>query len=287
MRQTYTNIEMILVDDGSTDRCPQICDTFAETDKRISVIHKTNGGLSDARNTGLSVAKGEYIAFVDSDDWVSSDFLKTMVNAICDNKADIVECNYNSVTKEPGENIQQKLNTRIYNAQEALMLLIADQILHQTVWNKLYKCEIIQDVKFPVGKCNEDEFWTYRVFGKARRIAKIDCQLYYYFQNPSSIMRKKYSLARLDAVEAKVIRQQYIEDFFPALSNLAATNLLGTIIFSGQMALRYLDDSELEKAFTILNRVINENFINHRYRFDDTFIHIIWYEVAKRNLLMV
>ena len=145
--QTYSNIEIILVDDGSTDDCPQICDAFAKTDSRIKVIHKVNGGLSDARNTGLLEAKGKMIAFVDSDDWVSPYFIEAMYDIMQCQFADIVECD---VIRSDGSPIVSDFSDNLevtgYNTLEALKLLISDTVFHQHVWNKLYKRNVIRDI---------------------------------------------------------------------------------------------------------------------------------------------
>lgn len=201
-QQTYFNIEIILVDDGSTDDCPKICDAFAKVDSRIKVIHKKNWGLSDARNTGLLEAKGELIAFVDSDDWVSPHYIEVMYDIMQCQLADIVECD---VIRSDGSPISLDFSDDLvvtrYNTQEALKLLITDTVFHQHVWNKLYKRDVIKEISFEYGKCNEDEFWTYQVFGNAARIAKVSAPLYFYYQRPESIMGQGYKLNRLDAIE--------------------------------------------------------------------------------------
>ena len=272
LAQTFRDFELILVDDGSPDGCPGICDAYAAKDPRIRVVHKENGGLSDARNAGLSVAKGDLIAFIDSDDWVAPDFLQAMYDTLTRERADIVEC---KVVKTDGseEHVAGATGGEIaaadaggaggagpadagareagappvpqaFDTESALRELIYDGVFHQTVWNKLYRREVLEGILFAVGRLNEDEFWTYQVFARASLIVKISRPLYFYFQRPGSIMGASYSLRRLDALDAKLERQTYFEAHFPTLAVPARLNLAATCIFSAQMSLRYLSGSE-------------------------------------------
>lgn len=255
LNQKNTNFELILVDDGSPDQCGLICDNYAQKDSRIKVVHKQNGGLSDARNAGLKIATGEYIAFVDSDDWVAPDYLSSMLEALRISESDICECEVLRTSgKVEFEHITQN-DMEVYSAVEALKQLVIDGVFHQYVWNKLYKRSCIEEIYFPVGKTNEDEFWTYQVFGKAQKIVKTSKTLYYYFQREGSIMGSEYNLKRLDALEAKQQRQIYIEQQFPELSDLTKINLYESCIYSGQMTLKYLSNAEKKKAIKIIDNV--------------------------------
>ena len=221
LNQTYKNLEIILVNDGSTDACAEICDSYATTDSRIKIVHQKNGGLSDARNSGLKMVTGDCVGFVDSDDVISVDFYSKMLHTLQDHNADIVECNF---MRFSAENEWQSVpavvdnTTGIYSAEEALQLLMKQQ-LKQIVWNKLYKTTIIKGLLFEKGRLHEDEFWTYKVFGEAKKIIKIPDILYFYRQQDSSIMGKGYSLKRLDGLEALEQRVVYIHTNFPTLSN--------------------------------------------------------------------
>lgn len=251
LSQTYQDFEMILVDDGSPDGSGAICDKFALYSPRIRVIHKMNGGLSDARNKGLFEARGEYIAFIDSDDWVAPSFLGDMMEVLRDTQADICECNVLSTFGEEGERLKSGITDipiRVFDTEDALRELISDRILHQHVWNKLYRREVLRDILFEKGRTNEDEFWTYQVFGRAKRVAKLDKVLYYYYQRTGSIMGENYSLKRLDALDGKAARQAYIEEYFPALAGHACLNLYGSCIYAGQMSLKYLDKKDMKTA---------------------------------------
>lgn len=256
LNQTYKNIELILVDDGSTDRCGEICDMYAIKDSRVKVIHKKNGGLSDARNVGLNIARGYYISFVDSDDWVHSDYLKLMYEYLVNNNADICECDILITSNFVTEITDTIITTDLYDTKSALRELIKDTVFHQHVWNKLYKKESINGIKFPIGKINEDEFWTYKVFGNCNRIVKLNKVLYYYFQRNTSIMGSKYNLNRLDALKAKSLRQSYIQEFFPSLVNIAKVNFYNSCVYAGQMSLKYLDRNDLILSKKYINQLL-------------------------------
>lgn len=250
IEQMYNNLEIILVDDGSPDACPEKCDKWSRQDKRIKVIHKQNGGLSDARNAGLEIARGKYVLFVDSDDWVAHDYVTCLYQAIHSTNSDICECEIVKTDKEIlADNTKKENGAICYKTKDALKLLIQDSVFHQYVWNKIYKMDCLKGIPFVKGKVNEDEFWTYQVFGRANKVAKIQKELYFYFQRSESIMGEKYSSKRLDVLEAKMERQQYIEKNFPALSLIARMNLIQSCMYSGQMVILHMNGPERDKAF--------------------------------------
>lgn len=255
--QTYHNLEIILVDDGSCDKCARICDDWAKEDYRIRVIHKKNGGLSDARNAGMPFATGNYISFIDSDDTVTQDYFEVMLHTMYAEKSDIIEC---GVVKFYEDNhfdaFQDDLSVTSYSAVDGLSGLINENPFHQHVWNKIYKAELVLDVPFPFGKLNEDEFWTYQIFGRAKMVTKINKTMYYYFQRSGSIMGAGFNLRRLDALEGKYNRQQYIEKYYPTLASQARINLFSSCIFSGQSTLKYLRNPEKEQAISKINQYV-------------------------------
>lgn len=253
INQTYKNLEIILVDDGSPDNCPQMCDDYAKKDSRIKVVHKENGGLSDARNAGMKVATGEYVSFIDSDDYISLDFYETLLQTMIDNDSDIVEC---SVVKfyenEKFDEYSDDLKVTNYETVDALDGLISENPFKQHVWNKLYKSSVALDIPYAVGKLNEDEFWTYQVFGKAKKVTRIYKTMYYYFQRGSSIMGNGYNIKRLDALEGKMNRQAYIEKNFPILTTKAKVDLYGSCIFAYQSVLKFMSGKDKKKAGKII-----------------------------------
>lgn len=217
VNQTYKNLEIILVDDGSPDNCPQICDEWKEKDNRIVVIHKENGGLSDARNAGLNIAQGEYIAFVDSDDWIDKNYLFILYKAVDEKDADLSVCNLKMVY-ESQENIKDTDET-VYELQDitheqAMYDILHGQGIRAVAWNKLYKRNLIIEERFKKGKIHEDEFFTYKIVDKANKIIYIDVPLYNYFQRKNSIM-STVSIKHLDFLEALNERLFFIEKKYP------------------------------------------------------------------------
>ena len=251
--QTYTNLEIILVDDGSPDKCPEMCDKWAERDSRIKVIHKPNGGLSDARNAGMKEVKGEYVAFIDSDDCVAVEFIEKLYNVMQKEQSDIVECEvFKFAENEIPSPVYDDNTVESFDTVKGLSLLIAGDRFHQHVWNKLYRSEIALSVEFAKGKLNEDEFWTYQIFSKASTVAKVNLPMYFYLQRGTSIMGTSYNIRRLDALEAKVQRQEYIEENFPELTVQAKIDLFGSCIFACQSVMKFMSGDDKKKAENIV-----------------------------------
>lgn len=202
INQTYNNLEIVLIDDGSLDNCPQICDEYALRDNRIKVIHKENGGLASARNAGLEMSTGEYIAFVDSDDWLHPEMYATLINNLIKNDASIAVCDFylydGKCIKTDAPNIGcitvlQSLNDFYIH------ILDPKPVLRFEVWNKIFKRDVIGDVRFKVGQVYEDVYFDRIVFSKATKIVHIDKALYYYRQNRpgnsnSSFSKKRYTV---------------------------------------------------------------------------------------------
>ena len=245
VQQSYKELEIIVVDDGSTDNSSQICDEWALKDSRIHVIHKENGGLSDARNAGLAVATGGYISFVDSDDWLKPRFMETLMRTLKETNADIVECGVTYVDEQ--EHVLRKRcfreNKAIKNRIEALRALIKEDGIYQTVWNKLYRHDVLKGILFEKGKYNEDDFWTYQVFDRAEKLAVISDELYCYLQRNTSIMGNGYQLKRLNSLEARFKRMEYLQKY-EELSNFTKVHLFYDCMFQFQAALKWLEESE-------------------------------------------
>lgn len=287
INQTYKNLEIILVDDGSPDNCPQMCDDYAKKDSRIKVVHKENGGLSDARNAGMKVATGEYVSFIDSDDYISLDFYEILLQTMIDNDSDIVEC---GVVKfyENGKFDEYSDDQMIknFNTVDGLEGLINENSFHQYVWNKLYKSNIALDIPYAVGKLNEDEFWTYQIFGKAKKVTRIYKTMYYYFQRGSSIMGNGYNIRRLDALEGKMNRQAYIEKNFPTLATKAKVDLYGSCMFAYQSVLKFMSGKDKKKAGKIIKDYKNRcKLTNDEINYVDDSSRK-YYKLAKFNFYL-
>lgn len=253
VNQSYETLEIILVDDGSPDGCPGICDKWAEKDKRIKVIHKENGGLSDARNNGVAVATGDWISFIDSDDWIDLRFYEKLKN-LADRGADIVGCSTILVDEKGNQiGIQKSIDCEL-NAADAMRHLINEDILRQTVWNKLYRRELIRETSFVAGKFNEDDFWTYQVIAKATKVICCSNALYFYRQRLGSIMNRTYSLKRLDGIEARKQRYMYIVEEFPMLINDEKKKFFFTLLYAYQRSLRINNREERKLCMETLKK---------------------------------
>ena len=244
VNQTYRNLEIILVDDGSPDNCPAMCDGWAKRDYRIKVIHKANGGLSDARNAGIAVALGEFIGFVDSDDWIEKSFFECLHKAIIRTGADVAEC-ATAFDAEDGKllRIRKEASASLLEREEALCRLVLEDGVYQTVWNKLYKREIVREVAFISRKCNEDEFWTYQVFDRGKRLAIVEDTLYHYLQRGTSIIGIGYNLQRLDGLEARFQRMEYLQKY-DELAKLTCQQFMLDCMWHLQCALCFLKGQE-------------------------------------------
>lgn len=288
VNQTYQNMEIILVDDGSPDNCPKLCDEWAKKDERIKVIHKENGGLSDARNAGMDEMSGEYVFFVDSDDWIHKDTLKILMMFLNNHDVDIVECKALPTSTEVAD-VQmdvEKIVLSVLDTKGAMAALLRDKPLRQTVWNKLYKRNIVDGIKFEVGKYHEDEFWTYQVFDRAEKILFADVELYYYYQRQDSIMGQAFSLKRLDAIEGRYRRLEMFKEKYPALVSEAKENLMFLIMYYGQQALRTNSGQTVEyfkDAQNYLNQLcVSVEDLNRMSR-----THKIWASGAKQSLKFI
>ncbi len=283
--QTYTNLEIILVDDGSEDHCPATCDDWTIRDERIKTIHKENGGLSDARNIGMLAATGEYIAFVDSDDWIAPRMLELLFNAMQEDKSDIAACAVEMVWEDDTPSCLLTVKTKaLLSREEAQRALLNETLLKHPVWYKLYKRELICDILFKVGKYHEDIFWSYQAIGKANSVSLIDIVGYYYTQRANSIMGQGYSLKRLDALEAIEERYAYIKSEFPALECEARLSILSNCIYHGQMALRFLNRNEIKLVFDRLNLIKSNYKIVHKDYSDKKITHRLWFDIARVSL---
>lgn len=214
LRQTYTNIEAILVDDGSPDGCGELCDRFVLKDSRIKSYHKANGGLSDARNYGVERANGTYITFIDSDDYIAPDYIEYLYQLLRKYDADISCC---CMVETEDDHAEYCVNTEIpseqlLTGQEASVALLNHlYMVLVTACGKLYRSEIVRKYPFPVGRKHEDEATTCKFYYEAQKVAVGNRCLYAYYQNPESITHTKGSALNMDAIWALEHRARFYE----------------------------------------------------------------------------
>lgn len=256
VNQKYLNIEIILVDDGTPDDCALMCDKWAGKDDRITVIHKPNGGQAEARNLGIQISCGEYISFIDSDDYVSDEFIEDLLSTALKHDRDIVVCDFTKYY-ESGEyeEYYDDLSESEFSAHEAIEALLKGTPFHLHVWDKLYKREVIKDIFFKVGRIHEDVSWIYRVFGESKRITKINRTMYFYLQRESSTTGHGYSRLRsLDFLDEKRDCQLYIEKNYPELALQAKLDFFGSCMYLMQCAIKYMSGSERRQAIARIRK---------------------------------
>lgn len=258
VNQTYKNLEIILVDDGSPDNSGAICDAWAEKDDRIIVIHKENEGSGKARNVALDLAKGEFIAFVDSDDYIEKHMIDHLYSLFTDNVG-ITECSMIYTEDDSADMDNNGCDeVIIYSAEDALSLHIKDKLFRQTVVNKLYRRDVIGDVRFPVGTRIDDEFWTYQVIAKANKLIHTSRIMYAYRQQQNSQMHLHFALPRLHAIDAKKERLLFLQQHYPTLISEAKVNFWHTCLFLGQMSMLHMNKNDKRIAVDKLKALQQE-----------------------------
>lgn len=261
INQTYKNLEIILVDDGSPDNCPKICDEYAKKDSRIVVIHQKNGGLSNARNSGLHVAKGEFIGFVDGDDYIEADMYETLYNAIIQNNAQMSICDF-YVVNQKQEKMQKEIQTnikedkKIFNKQEAMKEMLLDINIRGYVWTKLFKKDCFESLRFPEGKNYEDIAISIKCFEKTDKIVYINKQKYNYVQRENSIDHVKSERNLRDAIEVSYERYKYVK------KNYAEIKEHNVYSFIHRILCVYKDLKNIEIYYFDMIKELKTDFLN-------------------------
>lgn len=209
INQTHQNIEIILVDDGSPDACGKICDDYSEKDSRIHVFHQRNQGLSAARNKGLMYATGKYFAFVDSDDFIHPRMLETLLELCITKECDIAQCGFETGISSCFSTRRNHIKVQTCASEDAFR----SRTLKVMSWGKLYRRDLYDGIQFPENKVNEDEFVTYKLVYKAKKIVFTNEILYYYFQNQNGIIRRNNTFVNLDVIDAYRERLNYFQNF--------------------------------------------------------------------------
>ncbi len=280
--QTYSNLEIILVDDGSPDRCGELCDEYAETDSRVKVIHKRNGGLSDARNAGMKIATGEYLAFIDSDDWIERDYFEVLYRLLKDNDADlsaIALCNVNEEGKEIGRHHSGE--THFLDAAIAMENMFHRDGLPWCAQAKLYRRVLFDGIEYPVGVLMEDKATTYKVFAKCHKIAYSDLTLYKYLVRPGSIMRSRFSEKRMRSFAIQEELNLFLEQNYPvaAISAHAYTVKVAISMLCMMSDANYRDMEQSEKLFGYMAKFKKEflhaSFIDNRFKIVGHVIYVL------------
>ena len=221
INQTYTNLEIILVNDGSTDNSGKLCDELAKKDERIRVIHKENGGLSDARNRGIDESESDLVGFIDSDDYIDSDMYEVLLKNLNDTDADLSMCAlYDVYNNTPEAQVTNKETWKL-SSEQAIRMVMEAKILSVTAVNKLYRKSLFTDLKFEVGKIAEDAFIMIKLLDKCEKIVATNEKKYYYVHRENSITTQKFSTKFLNVIEAYEQNRKIILEKYPELQDVA------------------------------------------------------------------
>ena len=260
-KQTYRNLDIILVDDGSSDKSSDICDLYKKRDKRINVIHKRNGGLSDARNCGIASANGDYLMFIDSDDYIEQNMIEILYYNLTEMDADISVCGYFMVYENRVIKICDGKNRTVYLSPQALKVLLKKENIGVVAWNKLYKRTLFNDVRYPIGQQFEDINTTYKLIAASNKIVYDPQPMYYYIQRTSSINGKNFKAKRFnntlyDMEKATDELLGYVENnHLEALKNISIGCLDFYLrIINQEILFNILNKDLITKAKKIVNR---------------------------------
>lgn len=261
INQIYSNLEIILVDDGSPDLCGKLCDEYSKTDSRIKVIHKKNGGLSDARNVGIDIASGSYIAFIDSDDWVRDDYINSLYEALIKTKSDVSVCEFSYITEDNKmlNSVTDDNHYEIFSNAEALVALMHTNKIYTSAWGKLYKKELFTTRRYPKGKLFEDIPVTYDIFLQDIKVVFVANASYNYLYRESAISKMKFSPERMDSIYFIEDAMQKVVSKRPKLSGDAKV-VLFRVYFSVWQT--FYNKKEYKKYYYSIKKNLN------RYRWD-------------------
>ncbi|OKL36565.1 glycosyltransferase family 2 protein [Domibacillus mangrovi] len=260
LAQTFKDFELILVDDGSPDKCGEICDEYAQKDSRVHVIHKKNGGLSDARNAGLNIAKGEYIGFVDSDDWIESDMYELLYNMCEENECDIANCT--SIIHFKSETVINGNHPLIiHNRNEAMKAMLEGELYDEVVWTKLIKRNLIGDTRFKVGIVYEDTDFTYRLIHKSKKVCCIGAPKYHYIKRENSTMDKAVKNITIDGVLIYDEMYRFIDQHYRDLRDLVALKLGNSAMIVMNLMAENQNYSKHKRNYYKVGNILNNYFI--------------------------
>lgn len=265
INQSYKNLEIILVDDGSPDNCGKIIDEYALIDNRIITVHKSNGGLSDARNYGMKYVTGDYTLFLDSDDWIKRDMVEVLLNLIKRYNADIVQSafyyQFSTYLLYDDRYYSEDEDAVILNNHQLMGELVKNERVKNFVWGKLYRSELVKNIKFEKGKLFEDVFWAHQVMHKVNKYVIYHKPLYYYLQRKNSIV-SDYNIKNLDIIEGLNVRHKFIKENYPQFIKDSYQIICKTNINCYNLLLKN-KKSDLEKVNRRnIEKYIHDNFNN-------------------------
>lgn len=258
LNQTYYNLEIILVDDGSPDRCGKMCDEYAEKDVRVKVIHQKNKGLSGARNSAVDIATGEYITFVDSDDYLKEDMIEVLYNEILQYDAEMVAVAFESFFEDGTRSTNPHSGeVFMYTKEEAMDCFLFNDYLTPCVCGKLYKRSLWKEIRCPEGKLFEDQFTTYKLIDQCKKVVYDTTPRYYYRKRMGSIGHSSFSKRTYDLYDAIHEEYDYISQKYPKkCPNIVVARITWEIVFVNMMIRSDVNDT---KTVTEIQRFARKN----------------------------
>lgn len=258
INQTYRDLEIILIDDGSTDMSSDICEEYAKKDDRIIVIHQSNQGSASAKNAGLRKASGEYLAFVDSDDFLQEDAYEFMVRQLENHHADIIQCCFRMLYQKSNREVNNIIDIQTVNNSEFLELFTKDWTCG-LLWDKLYKRNIFKDIYFKEGHKIDDEFFTYKGVMNSKKILRVPHYIYNYRQRISSVMFSKDSQLKIisDSLEYLSIRREEVTKSFPQLKKVYDEHYLNMLIILSKN--EYINAEHIKEIRQHIKKYFSEN----------------------------
>lgn len=271
LNQSYENIELILINDGSTDSSGKICDDYSKIDCRVKVMHKPNGGQSSARNCGLDLATGSYIGFVDSDDWIKIDMYEKLMTKAIETNSEVVACNISLMTRKGKfKNYSNADRDYEFDKISAMKEIFRNEYLTFSPCNKLYRKGLFNNLRFDEKIILEDKDISYQLIDKCDSVFYLNEPLYYYRYNPGSTLRGEFTLRRLDEYLVQKRMYEYYSRNYPSFSNQVYMNVfeVGLMLFSSIKAEENFDLENYSYLVDfnkdILNQILNEYDISYK-----------------------
>lgn len=262
LNQTYQNLEIILVNDGSPDNCGAICERYREKDERVRVIHKENGGLSDARNAGMKLITGEFTMFVDSDDWIEKTMVEKMVHAMKHFRAEIVQAAYFYAYDDKlliDRRIKIESEPDVFDKQRAMYELIKNEAIKNFAWGKLYKTKLIKDIPFKKGVLFEDVYWQHLVIERVNKYVSLHEPFYYYYQRESSIVGT-FSPKHIDFIRGLLERHRFIEKKYEAYSETSLKIIARTCLNHYDLLFKYRKNNDYRDVRKEIERYVRSEY---------------------------
>lgn len=259
IHQTYRDLEIILVDDGSPDKCGEICDRYAAKDERIRVIHKKNEGVARARNDGIECADGDYISFIDSDDWIAENAYEVLYQGLKQYDADCSVGKCVTVIDKNGNLTSKKSKASPISCETSLEAMKRVLLNGSAVWNRLFKREVFQNIRFPLDRINDDEVTALHAYAECKKIVFLNQETYYYRIRPNSITTSSFSLRKVDCYYNSIDNLNFVRQVMPELVPCAEYKFIKTMLYCYMNLRKLKQDPKAREIREQLHQEIKKN----------------------------